>query len=270
MNREQRLADALVELSDTLVKDFDVAGQLDRLAARCTELFDITAAAVMLASEDARRWTSATSGSHADLFDVLALARLEGPVLDCCRAGIPIGPVGWAGARRRWPAFASAAAKAGYRQMCSVPMRSCDEILGAVLLLHSESDPRPMSEIRLMQTLVDAAAIGLVHEREIRRQTELSAQLQTALHSRVLIEQAKGILAVRRDTSVDEAFELMRGHARRYQRRIGDVARHVVAHRALPAIPPKTREQAGSSAPEQDRTGPQDRSPSNGSRPPRP
>lgn len=232
MNREQRLADALVELSDS-------ADQLDRLAAHCAELFGVTAVAVTPGAADSGEWTSATAGSPADLSDLLAVASLEGPVLESCRAGEPVGPVGLAGVRRRWPAFAAAAGKAGYRQVCSVPMRLREEVLGAVLLLHSGGDPRPMSELRLAQALANAAAIGIVHEREIRRETERSAQLQTALHSRVLIEQAKGILAERRNTSVGDAFELMRGLSRHHRRRIVDIARHVVEHRTLPAFPPK-------------------------------
>ncbi|WP_063624620.1 GAF and ANTAR domain-containing protein [Amycolatopsis orientalis] len=239
MRREQRLADAVVELTDTLVKDFDVTDQVTLLAERCTEFVDVTAAAVMVASEEAGRWTSATAGASADLFDVLTLARLEGPVLGSYRTGEPVGPMGLTGASRRWPAFAAAVQRVGYRQVCSVPIRLREEVLGSVLLLHSEADLMPASEVRLVQTLAAAAAIGHVHEREVRGQSVVVTQLQTALHGRVLIEQAKGILASRLDTDVNAAFELMRGHARRHRRRILEVARHVVENRALPDFPSK-------------------------------
>ncbi|WYW21230.1 GAF and ANTAR domain-containing protein [Amycolatopsis coloradensis] len=228
------MADALVELTDTVVKDFGLPERLARLAARCIELFDISAAAVMLASQDDGRWRSATAGESADLLDVLNLARLDGPVLGSFRAGELVGPMDLAGAGRRWPDFAAAVDKAGYRQVCSVPIRLREEEFGSVLLLHSETDGLSMAEVRLVQALADAAAIGHVHEREIRRQIAAASQLQAAPHSRVLIEQAKGFLAARCDTNVHDAFELIRGHARRHRSQIHEVARHVISHGTLP------------------------------------
>ncbi|WP_340684099.1 ANTAR domain-containing protein [Amycolatopsis coloradensis] len=236
MNREQRMVEALVELSDSLVNDFDVPGQLDRLATRCTELLDITAAAVVRVSADGGRWTSATSGSATDLFELLTR---EGPVLESCRTGAPVGPVGVAAARRQWPGFAVAASKAGYRQVSSVPMRLGEEVLGSVLLLHADAEGLQASDIRLARALADAATIGLVHEREIRQRTDIALQLQSALDSRVLIEQAKGFLAARQDMSVIDAFELISVYARQRRCPISDVARQIIEFGVFPVSPPR-------------------------------
>lgn len=228
MNREQRLADTFVELADTLVNDFDVVQLLDLLVARCAELLDVTAAALFLAPPGTGLRPMAMSDSEAGLSDLLAIAQHEGPAWESHQEVVSVGPVDLDSVCRRWPGFGAAAENAGYHQACSVPMRLREDVLGALLLLHAEPGVMTAADTRLVQALADAATIGILHERAIRRQTDLSSQLHTALRSRILIEQAKGILAARRNTSVETAFELMRGHARRNRRRIGEVARHVV------------------------------------------
>ncbi|KZB85345.1 GAF and ANTAR domain-containing protein [Amycolatopsis regifaucium] len=225
VNRDERLAATFVELADTLVSDFDFVELLDLLATRRTELLSVSAAALLLAPPGTELRPIAASDSGYALSDVLAVAQHDGPAWQSHRDVTGIGPVDLDGARSRWPDFAE---RAGYREMCAVPLRLRDEVLGTLLLLNVPSGKLSASDVRLAQALADAATIGILHERVMRQQVDLVTQLHTALHSRILIEQAKGILAARRDTSVDQAFEMMRGHARRHRRRISDIAHHIV------------------------------------------
>ncbi|MFD6073032.1 ANTAR domain-containing protein [Amycolatopsis lurida] len=227
-NREERLAATFIELADALVNDFDLVELLDLLAVRCTELLGVSAAALLLAPPGTELRSIAASDSGYALSDLLAVAKRDGPAWESHRDVTSVGPVDLDSARSRWPEFAEAAERAGYREMCAVPMRLRDEVLGALLLLNIHSGKLSVSDIRLAQALADAATIGILHERVVRQQADLVTQLHTALQSRILIEQAKGILAARSNTSVDQAFEMMRGHARRHRRRISEVAHHVI------------------------------------------
>ncbi|WP_410599776.1 ANTAR domain-containing protein [Amycolatopsis sp. lyj-90] len=227
-NREERLAATFVELADTLVSNFDLVELLDLLAIRCTELLSVSAAALLLAPPGTELRPIASSDSGHALSDLLAVAQHDGPAWQSHRDATSIGPIDLDRARSRWSDFAEAAERAGYREMCAVPLRLRDEVLGALLQLNVESGTVSASDVRLAQALADAATIGILHERVMRQQVDLVTQLHTALQSRILIEQAKGILAARSDTNVDEAFEMMRGHARRHRRRISDIAHHVV------------------------------------------
>ncbi|MFC9250240.1 ANTAR domain-containing protein [Amycolatopsis thailandensis] len=235
-NRDERLAATFVELADTLVSDFDLVELLDTLAIRCTELLGVSAAALLLAPPGIELRQVAASDSGYALSDLLAMAQHDGPAWQSHHEVKVIGPIDLDGARTQWPDFTEAAERVGYREMCAVPMRLRDQVLGALLLLNIHPAKLSATDVQLAQALADAATIGILHERVLRQQIDLVTQLHTALQSRILIEQAKGILAARTDTSVDQAFELMRGHARRHRRRTSDIARHVIDTRGtLPA-----------------------------------
>ncbi|MDJ0340384.1 ANTAR domain-containing protein [Streptomyces sp. H10-C2] len=228
MEREQRLADTFVELADTLIDDFDVIDFLHQLATRCVELLEVSAAAIMLALPGADLQPAAASDQRAELSDLLALNRQEGPALDCYRSGAPVGPFDISRTTPQWPAFAGQAQQAGYGMVCALPLRLRHDVIGSLLLLRTDPTPLSHSEVRLAQALADAATIGILHQQTLRRHAALTAQLHTALHSRIAIEQAKGILAARWETTVDEAFKAMRRHARAERRLLSDVARDVV------------------------------------------
>jgi len=129
----------------------------------------------------------------------------------------------------RWPLFAPRASAAGFVSVHAMPMRLRGEVIGALNLLADTVEQLDPDDVRIMQALVDVATIGLLQERAVRRGEVLTEQLQAALNSRVVIEQAKGALAQIRGVSVDEAFELLRGFARRKGRRLGEVAQALVS-----------------------------------------
>lgn len=229
MAREQRLSEVFVELADTLVEGFDVVDFLQVLTERCVELVDTDAAGLMLDDQRGNLRVVAYTDESARLLELFELQRDEGPCLDCFATGRPIANVDLAGAESRWPTFAEAARGVGYRISHALPMRLRGQVVGALNLFSVA--PRPLSDdhLAVVQGLADVATIGLLNERAIRDQVLLSEQLQTALHSRIVIEQAKGILSAQGGTDVAEAFRLMRTRARRSGDPLTAVAEAVIA-----------------------------------------
>ncbi|MET7620435.1 GAF and ANTAR domain-containing protein [Streptomyces sp. NPDC005408] len=229
--REQRIASAFVELADTLVDDFDVIEFLQRLSVRCVELLDVGAAGLMLVNGRGQLQTAASSDERAWLLDLLEIQHQEGPCLDCFRSGAAVGPITLdsAEAVERWPQFTEQARSYEFAGTYAVPMRLRDTVIGALNLfvttVPEEHDP---SEVALAQALADAATIGILQQRNLRQSELLAGQLQSALTSRVRVEQAKGVLAERWDVSVDEAFETMRRYARTNREPLSGVAQQIV------------------------------------------
>ena len=153
-----------------------------------------------------------------------------GPCVDCVRTGEPVisGDLTSEAARRRWPRFVAGAAEAGFRAAHALPMRCRGQVIGALTLLHTDTHTLTGPDARLGQALADAATIGLLHERAVRHAETVSEQLQGALNSRIIIEQAKGVLAAQGDIGPDDAFTILRSHARSHGLRLSELARGVV------------------------------------------
>jgi hypothetical protein len=147
--------------------------------------------------------------------------------VDCFRSGQAVSEVDLAGAGR-WPRFSAAATEVGYAAVHAVPMRLRIVTIGALNFFGAQAGAVDQERLRLGQALADVATIGLLQHRAIHRRDVVTEQLQTALNSRVLIEQAKGVLAERLRVSVDDAFTVLRRAARRQNRRLVDLAEAVV------------------------------------------
>ncbi|MEV8318026.1 ANTAR domain-containing protein [Streptomyces sp. NPDC059900] len=265
MSREEKIARTFVELADTLADDFDVIGFAEQLAFRCRDILDITDAAVLLASPEApaapRRQpspearpaspetllyspaaiTCGTLGDDSAKASVLDTARHEGPTADAYRTAAAVTPGHLGSAPALWPDFTLRARAAGYTYAGAVPLRLRQETLGSLLLLRTGHSPMPVADFALAQAFADAAAIGLLHARFMREADALNEQLRAALHSRILIEQAKGYFAARRGISPAEAFEVLRRFARHHRLRLAAVAREVIATGDLPRTPSADR-----------------------------
>jgi hypothetical protein len=133
------------------------------------------------------------------------------------------GPAG-----QRWPVFAEEARRTGFASVHALPMRLRNDVIGALNLFDTQPATLTEETLALAQALADVATIGLLQERVIRRGEVLAEQLQGALNSRILIEQAKGVIAERRGTNVGEAFTLLRRAARDRNRRLSDLANDIV------------------------------------------
>jgi transcriptional regulator with GAF, ATPase, and Fis domain len=228
--REQSLADAFVEMADTLVAEYDVLDFLHGLAAHCVQLLDVDAAGLMLADREGRLRVAASSTEKVRLLELFELQSDEGPCLECFASGTPVSdddleqdPL------RRWPLFSQEALSSGFRSVVALPLRLRDDTIGALNLFRAAPGALLEGDRSLAQGLADVATIGILQERGSRRREVLARQLQEALTSRVVIEQAKGVIAERLGVHVDEAFELMRGYARPRGQQLSDVARRVVS-----------------------------------------
>lgn len=227
--REQRLTDAFVDLADTLVDDFDVLDFLHSLAAHCIALLDVDEAGLMLADPAGRLRVAASSTEQVRLLELFEVQHDEGPCYDCFTSGRPVAADDLVeGVTPRWSRFSAEAVALGFRSVVALPLRLRDESIGALNLFRVEPGPLEVGDLSVAQALADVATIGILQERGAKRRELLARQLQSALTSRIVIEQAKGVLAERAGVHVDAAFELLRRHARREGLQLSEVAHRVV------------------------------------------
>jgi GAF domain-containing protein len=236
------LSDAFVDLADTMVADFDVIDFLHVLTDRSVALLAASAAGVMLADPRGELRVAAASSEEAGLLELFQLQNDQGPCLDCFRTGRPVTATDLAGPAPRWPRFAEAATQAGFATVEALPMRLRDQVIGALNLFRAEPGQFDPADLRIAQALADVATIGLLHERNVRRREAVSEQLQAALNSRVVIEQAKGKLAERLGIDMDRAFRMLRDYARNTNQHLTDVARDFVTA-GTADFPPPARHQ---------------------------
>jgi GAF domain-containing protein len=228
MKSHQRLAEVFVELADTLVEDFDVVDLLQTLADRTVELLGADASGLMLADQRGELQLMASTLERARLLELFELQVAEGPCRECFTSGLPITNVDLTDALERWPRFTPAAVEAGFRATHALPMRLRGQVIGVLNLFTEDAAPLSEDDIAVGQAMADVATIGLLNERSLFEQVRLSEQLQTALQSRILIEQAKGVLSARAGISVNEAFNRMRTHARSTGLTLSVVATRVI------------------------------------------
>jgi GAF domain-containing protein len=227
MMAEIQLSDVFVEMADTLVDDFDMIDFLHVLTERCVELLGVSAAGLLLTDEHHTLQVVAASSERTRLLELFQLQTDQGPCVECFRTGQPISVADLPTAGR-WPRFTAAAAEVGFAAVHALPMRLRAEVIGALNLFDTGPGALDDGKLRIGQALADVATIGLLQHRAIHRRDTLTEQLQTALNSRVLIEQAKGILAERLQLDMADAFTLLRGNARSRNRRLSDLARAII------------------------------------------
>jgi hypothetical protein len=224
---EAQLVDVFVEMADTLVDDFDVIEFLHVLTERCVQLLDISAAGLLLTDGQDTLQLVAASSERTRLLELFQLQTDQGPCVDCFHTGQPVS-VADLPVAGRWPRFTAAAAEVGFAAVHALPMRLRTEVIGALNFFDANPGALDEGKLRIGQALADVATIGLLQQRAIHSRDVLTQQLQTALNSRVLIEQAKGILAERLHLDVADAFTLLRSDARNQNRRLSDLAQAIV------------------------------------------
>jgi transcriptional regulator with GAF, ATPase, and Fis domain len=229
--REQAVSAALVELADTLVVDFDIADFLHTLAVRCVELLDVHAAGVMVTDQRGHLRVMASSSERAHMLELFEVESDEGPCVECFATGQPISDTDLRLADPRWARFSYRAGEAGFAAVHAVPMRLREEVIGVLNLFTTQSGPLTDADAYLGRALANVTTIGLLQQRAIHHRDLVAEQLQGALNSRVVIEQAKGVLFERLKLDMHDAFETLRRYARRTNRRLSDVARDVIDDR---------------------------------------
>jgi GAF domain-containing protein len=222
------LSEYFVEVADTLVDDFDVVEFLDNLARRAAEVSGAGAVGLVLSDHRGRVRFMAASNESGKMLELLQIQNDEGPCLEALVTGVPVVNADLAHAEDRWPVFAPRAIEAGFRSVHAFPMRLRSNIIGALNLFGTEDSRFEEEEIRVVQALADVATIAILQERTLAQAETLTEQLQGALNSRIVIEQAKGALAQANGISTAEAFDLLRGRARTSRMRLVDVAQEVL------------------------------------------
>jgi transcriptional regulator with GAF, ATPase, and Fis domain len=227
-SREQLLASTFVDLADTLVADFDVIDFLHTLASRSVQLLDVDAAGIMLADQHGGLHVMASSTEETRLLELYELQNNEGPCLDCFRAGRPVTRASLPAMHSAWPVFTLRLQQLGFHSAHALPMRLREETIGALNLFRIQPGMLSEADLGIGQAMADVATVGLIQERAIAASEQLATQLQTALSSRVQLEQAKGVLSQRAGLQMDDAFQVMRAYARSHNRRLSDIAAQII------------------------------------------
>ena len=228
MPREAVLSRTFVELADTLVDDFDVVDLLTLLAARAVEVLGVSAAGVMLVAPEGGLRVVASSSEAMRVVELFELQHDEGPCLDCYRHGQPVLNQDLATTNGRWLRFAPVAFEAGFRMVHALPMRLRGTVIGAVNLFQADTRPIDPEDVLAGQAMADIGTIAILQHRAATDARVVNEQLTRALNSRIIIEQAKGVLAERAALTMEEAFTRLRHHARNHNLLLADVAGHFI------------------------------------------
>jgi len=228
MTREAEVVKSLVEMADTLVDDFDVVDMLTALADRCVRLLGVSAAGVMLASPGGSLSLVASSSEAMRLLELFELQAQEGPCLDAFRSGEPVKHENLRAGAGRWPSFSAAALQVGFASALALPLRLREVTLGALNLLSVTNAPMTEADVIVARAFADLAALSIAQHRATAEVQRLNDQLSAALTSRVVIEQAKGVISERAGVDLAEAFDRLRSYARNHNLRLTDVAQAAV------------------------------------------
>jgi len=228
MTRDARLLRTFAMLADTMVDDYDIVELLQSLVDACRDLLNTTAAGILLADGRGDLELVASTSEASRLVEIMQLGAQAGPCIQCYRTGAAISVPSIADVPDEWASFRDSALDQGFASVEALPLRLREATIGTLNLLRSETGSAPEADMVAARAFADVATIGILHERSIRESEVLSQQLQLALNSRVVIEQAKGVVSFTNGVPVDEAFDLIRGYARRHRLPLSDVAGRLV------------------------------------------
>jgi GAF domain-containing protein len=235
MPNDTLLAKTFVQLADTLVAEFDMVDSLSMLTDRCVEILDVDQAGLMLVSPEGNLHVMSSSSEEMRLLELFELQSEEGPCLDCFHSGEPVVNDDLATVGGRWPRFSSQALAVGFHAAHALPMRLRGSIIGALNLFQRDQGVLSQVDLAVGQALADIATIAILQHRAARETQILTDQLQSALNSRVVIEQAKGMLAQANRLDLQEAFAMLRRYSRSHNLGISLVATSVVNGKLPPS-----------------------------------
>jgi len=230
-NRETQLVQTFVTLADSLVTGFDTIDVLQMLVERTTSLFDAADAGIVLVGTTGELEVIASTNERSKLVALMQLRAGQGPCVESYTSGAVVSVPDMGDIDGRWPVFADLARDSGYRSVHAIPLRLRNETLGSLNLFRETAGALNDVDATAAQALADVATISLLQERALREIDSTREQLQRALDSRVVIEQAKGVVSYSTSVDMDEAFQRIRRHARTNRRPLGEVAADIVAQR---------------------------------------
>ncbi|MEO8698250.1 MAG: GAF and ANTAR domain-containing protein [Acidimicrobiales bacterium] len=228
MSREESIVRTFVELTDTLVEDFDVVELLTVLAARCVDVLDVAAAGLMLVNADGELRVIASSSEAMRLLELFELQSEEGPCTECFATGVATVHPRLTEGDLRWPRFAPRALEVGFHSVHALPMRLRGQTIGALNLFRIDNGSLTEADLSTAQAFADVATIAMLQNRAASEAQAVNDQLNHALNSRVVIEQAKGMVAERDGLDMEHSFRRLRAYARSNNLRLVDVACSVI------------------------------------------
>jgi GAF domain-containing protein len=228
MSRESLLVATLVELADNLVDDYDLIDVLTLLSLRCVDAVDVDAAGVMLSSPVGELQFVAASSESMTVLELFQIQADEGPCVDCFRSGHAITNYALSDADGRWPLFTPRALALGFQAVHSLPMRLRGRTIGALNLFRTHQGRLTEEDVLVAQGLADVATIAILQHRTTKDASALNDQLSNALNSRIVIEQAKGMIRQTTNCDMDAAFKRLRAHARNHNEGLTDLAARIV------------------------------------------
>jgi GAF domain-containing protein len=232
--REERINDAFVRVAGTLVDNYDVLDLLSTLMNTCTDLLGVQAGGILLADGTGQLELVASTSEEAEIVEIMIVAAGAGPCVDCFNTGAVVSVPDIAADSAAWPRFRRSALDQGFRAAHATPLRLHGEVIGAMNLMSTTVGALSSRDAQLAQALADVATVGILHERSFRQPEVVAAQLHLALDTRILVEQAKGVLAQVRSCTMTEAFTALRDYARAHDVTLRAAAKGVV-DRSIPA-----------------------------------
>ncbi len=226
-SRETRITTAFVTVADTLTTDFDVVDLLHTLVEECTQILGIEAGGLMLADAEGHLQLMTSTSESADLVEIMQIGASAGPCIDCFTTGIAVSVPNIQESGGRWPVFQKAALQQGFHSAHATPMKLRGQIIGTMNLFGTHRGEVDTRDAALAQALADVATIGILQERLIREGHLIAEQLHIALDSRIIIEQAKGVIAHSLSLEMPDAFDVLRTYARNNNLTIRSVAEQV-------------------------------------------
>ncbi len=212
--RETQINNAFVAVADTLTTDFDVVELLHTLVEQCTQILGIAAGGLMLVDEEGHLQLMTSTNEEADFVEVMQINASEGPCIDCFTSGVAVSVPDIQTIGARWPVFQAAALQGGFRSAHATPLKLRGQVIGTMNLFGTKPEALSDRNAAVAQALSDVATIGILQERLVREGSIVAEQLHAALDSRIVIEQAKGMVAQSLSIDMDQAFAVLRAHAR--------------------------------------------------------
>lgn len=231
LTREQGILRAFAQLADTLVADYDVVDLLQNLVDLTSRFLGATASGVMLADDHGELDVIASTSEASRLVEVMQLSAYAGPCIESFETGAVVSVADIEQVPDRWQAFRDRALEQGFAAIDAIPLRLRAQTIGTLNLFRDATGDLPEDDLVAAQAFADVATIGILHQRSLAESDAIRQQLQFALNSRIIIEQAKGVVAQTRGVPIDQAFTLIRDYARRNQRGISLVASDIVERR---------------------------------------
>lgn len=206
---------------------YDLDTVLTELTKDAASVLTLCGAGLTMANDGRLRYVTTVTLAAAELERHHALLH-PCPCRDAYTTGEVVRVTDMREESTRWPEFAAAATRLGVAGVAAVPMRLDNQIIGAFNLYSTEPRQWSDGDIAVAGVLADLAISYLVNVSKLSQQEQPSRQLQEVLDTRVIIEQAKRITALQHSSTVDQAYERMRTHARNENASIGVVAEAIV------------------------------------------